>query len=165
MYWWNVSQLAQDFQEGRVEEKERFKYYLAYSISTALVINTSVYVCQSFKILYLMSAAAAVTITVAGTILSYRANRSGDDTDFIARMICLSWPIGIRVLVLFLSIGVTLIALNHIVAAASGSEIVGDAGADVLGELLVLASEICIFWLLYKYITHVAHRRKPESAN
>jgi hypothetical protein len=100
-----------------------------------------------------------------GTILCYRTNRSGDDTDFIARMVCLSWPIGIRVLVLFLSIGVTLIALNHIAAAASGSEIVGDAGADVLGELLVLAGEICMFWLLYKYITLVAHGRKPESAN
>ena len=44
MYWWNVSQLAQDFQEGRVEEKERFKYYLAYSIVTAVVYEASLYV-------------------------------------------------------------------------------------------------------------------------
>jgi hypothetical protein len=31
MYWWNVSKLAEDLREGRVEEKERFKYYFAYS--------------------------------------------------------------------------------------------------------------------------------------
>ncbi len=29
MYWLNVSKLAEDLREGRVDERERFKYYLA----------------------------------------------------------------------------------------------------------------------------------------
>ncbi len=40
MHWWNISKLAEDLREGRVDEKERFRYFLPSFIGFELVIPT-----------------------------------------------------------------------------------------------------------------------------
>jgi hypothetical protein len=95
MYWWNVSKLAEDFQQDRVNEKERFKYYLATSI-VAGGVSQLVWFLGWAKPLHLITAAVILPVTIIGIALRYRANRGNDNADFIARMVCLSWPIGIR---------------------------------------------------------------------
>jgi hypothetical protein len=92
--------------------------------------------------------AAILIIIITGTILCYRANRSGDNADFIGRMICLSWPVHIKIGVLFLAIAVVVIFL------ISDS----DMARYIYGALY----EICLYWLLYKYVRLVAH---PKEAS
>ena len=89
MYWWNVSKLAEDLREGRVDEKERFKvlsrdFYRRY-LAGQLFFNSG----DTFSIERLISVTVILAFTVIGIIVCYKANKSGDNTDFIARMICL----------------------------------------------------------------------------
>ena len=57
MYWWNVSKLAEDFQQDRVDEKERFKYFLAATIGWTAVLEIASYSGSAFKLLDLTHSA------------------------------------------------------------------------------------------------------------
>ncbi|MBI5248339.1 MAG: hypothetical protein HY912_02490 [Desulfomonile tiedjei] len=165
MYWWNVSKLAEDFREGRVEEKERFKYFLATSIVWALGAQPFFYYGQTFKIAHVISAAVFVTVTIIGITVCYRANRTGDNTDFVGRMICLSWPISIKLAVLFSTIVVILFGVIFTVVVLGlklkpGSSKAMDAAGILFGSLF----PICYYWLIYKYITLVARPKAPGAS-
>ncbi|MBI4963349.1 MAG: hypothetical protein HY913_08730 [Desulfomonile tiedjei] len=166
MYWWNVSQLAEDLREGRVEEKERFKYYLAYIVSGEVILRCWMYFPETFNILTLMCNAASVIIVTTGVMLCYRANRNGDNTDFIGRMICLGWPVGIRLLVLAVIPGLALFptfSLIDRVGTAMGYSWDQIKEAMLVPEyVLRLAFGILYFWLLYKYVKLVA---QPKEAS
>jgi hypothetical protein len=101
MYWWKASKLAVDFREGRVDEKERFKYYLATIIAWNIVVQTVFRYGEVSWRLHLLFALVILIANVVGIVLCFRANKKGDDTDFISRMICLGWPVGIRLAVIF----------------------------------------------------------------
>jgi hypothetical protein len=96
MYWWNASKLAEDLREGRVDEKERFKYFLATIVAWILAVQLLPFSGGAFGAEGLISAAVNLAMAVLGIGLCYRVNKSGDNTDFIGRTICMGWPIGIR---------------------------------------------------------------------
>jgi len=155
MYWWKVSALAEDFREGRVGERERFKYYMAFTVLMTIGIVLASYAGQQFTIVNLALDALGAVVTIGGTVLCYRANKRGDNADFIGRMICLTWPIGIKVLVLFVIASI----VSSVPVIIILWEIHGDTGSlgwDVFFNVSVLAAGICYYWLTYKYITLVA---------
>lgn len=154
MYWWNVSKLAEDLREGQVAEKERLKYYIAFILSYSIALDLAPLFPETFNIVRFIPSAAGVIITTAGTILCYRVNRSGDNADFIGRMICLSWPISIKILVVFTPIIMVVGILFH---AAFGIDADLDPIVTVFGILL----GISLYWLLYKYVKLVA---QPKEA-
>lgn len=43
MYWWNITKLADDLRDDRVDEEERFKYYLAAFIAWNIAATLSTY--------------------------------------------------------------------------------------------------------------------------
>lgn len=101
MYWWNVSKLAEDLRDSRVDEKERLKYYvatfIAYNVAVLLLICSG----PTFDVDCVISIAVNTTAAVIGIVLCYRRNSRGDNFDFIARMICLGWPVAVRYVVIF----------------------------------------------------------------
>jgi hypothetical protein len=112
MYWWNVSKLAEDLREGRVDEKERFKYFLAAFVSWTVSIQILLYSGGGFSTEGLVCAAANLTAAIIGTIVCHRINASGDNRDFLTRMICLSGRMAIS-LVLAVSIWFSVLSLIH----------------------------------------------------
>jgi len=96
MYWWNVSKLAEDLREGRVDEKERFKYFLASFIAWNVALLVFYYFGGLGSIENLVYVVVSLVSAIVGICLCYRANNKGDKIDFIPRMICLSWPVGIQ---------------------------------------------------------------------
>ena len=108
---------------------------------------------ETFNPFNIISSAASLIIDITGTILCYRANRNGDNDDFIGRMICLSWPILIRVVVLF--------AIFLVVFAQRTVAIVLISDSDTAMFMLVALLEIYFYCLLYKYVKLVA---QPKEA-
>jgi hypothetical protein len=167
MYWWNVSKLAEDFREGRVEEKERFKYYLATIFAWGIVAEPLFWYGHRFNLVAdVVTAVGGLAITIMGTVMCYRANKSGDNIDFIGRMLCLGWPIAIKIVVMFSALTLIIFALSDIVAWIMGSDFdmakhVPDQ--DIIGKAWGALLTICIYWLLYKYITFVAHAKGAEN--
>jgi hypothetical protein len=97
MYFFRASKLADDLREGRVGEKERFKYYLAMLIGWSLIGQLFYSSGTTFNTKESISVTANPATIVIATILCYLLNKRGDNTDFIPRMICLGWPVGILI--------------------------------------------------------------------
>jgi hypothetical protein len=156
MYWWNVSKLAEDFREGRVEEKERLKYFLAATIVWGIAAEPLFWYHHTFRLaVNAITAVVGRTTTILGTVLCYRANKSGDNTDFIGRMICLGWPICIKLLVLF----VPIMVIVDLGALAIGSDFEVIKDETIIGVIWGVAALICAYWLLYKYVRLVAQAK------
>jgi hypothetical protein len=49
MYWWKVDKLAEDLREGRVSEKERLKYYLAFILLYGIGLEIAFYHPETFN--------------------------------------------------------------------------------------------------------------------
>jgi hypothetical protein len=154
VYWWKVSKLAEDFQNNRVDEREGFKYYLATIISWTMFLEISQYVGSAFDFISLISFTVGVGGTILGSFLCYGANKNGDDRDFIARMICLGWPITVKLMVILFVPAVIIFAPVAFVLALEGSS--SDFAGEVHGLIFELLFVVVYYWMLYKYITIVA---------
>jgi len=168
MYWWNASKLAEDLRDGQVDEKERFKYYLATFVAWTVVAQIFVYSGSAFNIGDFLSAAASLTVIVVGTVLCYRVNRRGDNTDFIARMICLGWPVGFRITVAVVAMFLVLAVLNALPSASLGNEAFLLRIPEVLGYMWGYFCGILFLWPyfheIHREITHIAQTNATENA-
>jgi hypothetical protein len=143
MYCWNVSKLAEDLREGQVDEKERFKYFLAtligWSVAGLLFLHSG----RTFSTDGLISIGLILAIGVVGIILYYRVNKSGDNIDFIPRMICLGGPSGL----VFAAFGYS---LSNLFRLATGSEVF------FLGIALVVGC----FATIYEHLVDIAQAKE-----
>lgn len=117
MYWWNVSKLAEDLREGRVDEKERFKYFIAAFVAWNGIVPLFV---LSEGVRGLISSSIIAVTVVIGIIVGYFINKSGDDTDFVTRMTCLMWTMTVGLLVLFSAVFFVLTFLISLPSASLG---------------------------------------------
>lgn len=170
MYWWNASKLAVDLREGRVDEKEKFKYYLATIVAWNIVVQTIFHYGDVSSLQHLLFALVILIITVVGTVLCYRANKRGDNTDFVPRMICLGWPVGIRLAVTYSAVMLAVVLGLSLPAKAVPPETLYSAILETLlsrwNTIFGLLGIYIIFpyYLeIYRYLVHVAQKREVEG--
>ncbi len=113
MHFFNDKKLALRFREDAVPEKERFYYLLAFMISfsfvTSTIVTSSLYASINQWDIY--SDVFFFLTTIFGTYILYRTNSTGDNKDFIARFICISFPVTIKItLLIFVVLTLTAIA-------------------------------------------------------
>jgi hypothetical protein len=159
MYWWKVSKLADDFIKDRVPERERFKYYIADAIVVSAAAQLMLYVGQPLTIWYALSSIAAIIIPIVGVILCYRVNKDGDDADFIGRIVCLGWPLTIKLGVLFTGLA-GIVAFAGVIMAEYYN--MSDSGPEALNELISLVYEVVLYLLLYQYMKLVSQAKKSD---
>ncbi len=69
---------------------------------TAIFAELSYYISEAPSTVAISESTLVVFITIFGTIWCYITNKSGDDREFIERFICLSIPVLIHLIVIFL---------------------------------------------------------------
>jgi len=97
MYFWNVDALVQDLKQNRVSGYDKFLYYLV----GILFIQVAIFLGRTNLLEFILG----LGISIWGIYSCYQVNKAGDNQNFIERMICLSFPIGIRFVVIFTLIG------------------------------------------------------------
>jgi hypothetical protein len=104
MYLWKVNSLVEDFKSERVSQKEEFKYMLLFTIAMALASDPALYIGSSYNYYDTIGSIMMLVISMFGVYYCYRINSSGDDKDFIVRVMCIGLPVMIRVLVLMIPV-------------------------------------------------------------
>lgn len=152
MYWWNVRQLANDFKEERVSERERFKYVLGTWLAFSAV---GFFPGRELGTSELVAGVIGVLVTIVGTTLCYRANARGENRDFVARFLCLAWPLGWQMVAVVVA---GLIPLMIILWVVSGppAETMHWSWEAVIGGFGLLM-EVVYYIRLRSYISFVAH--------
>lgn len=169
MYWWYACKLAEDLREGRVDEKERFKYFLATFIVWISAVQFIPSPGGASGTESWVSAAVNVTAAFIGISLCYMVNKRGDNRDFIARMICLGWPVGTRFVVLFSVFFLGIACIESLPSAALGlKEFLSDIANTLrrIRNMYLVTALLSIFILSYysEILVHVARISNPELA-
>ena len=137
MYFWQVNALVEDLKARRVSQRQKMYYYLAYTLLTLIAVDVAGLVATELNFFVVLNSLLGVLITVGGILLCYEANSQGDDAEFIDRMVCLSWPISLRMFVVLIPV---VVIYGLILASATGETETG------IGDVLIMT-----FYLIYFY--------------
>lgn len=161
MYLWNTDALAADLANGRLPERERIKYFLLYAVLTALAAEVSTYLGQAPSLPALTYSGLVVLTTLFGTIWIYRLNRAGAGQDFIGRYIILSIPIGVKLVALYILVGMPVLLIQAAMTKIAPGQI-GTTWVDVIMGAAFLG---LYFWRLGRQIRRIAEgQARSEQA-
>lgn len=141
MYIWKVKKLSSDLRNNRVTEKEKFKYILFWALATLLSSDPALFIGLEYTITSIM----LVVLTIMGTNYCYFINKTGDNNDFITRYVCLSVPIGIRVVILFFCILVVFGVVEYFLELG----LFGHEEAYATTAFQVLLLSLFVTWFYY----------------
>ena len=105
MYFWKIDKLIQDIKDEKVTEKENVKYFIVSVLLYSVFSNPLLTMDMENDLLDVIAAVISVLTFVIGTYYIYTINKKGDNKNFITRYFCLSIPIGIRLFVVLMVIG------------------------------------------------------------
>jgi len=149
MYLWKSKKLVADLKNEGLSEKEKLKYMLFWGVATLIASDPILHVGNPYTSTDTIISILMFIITIIGTVFCYKANKNGDNTDFITRYVCLSIPIGIKAitfLILLLTILITIAVTLDFEVFEEGS----------ITELVFEASLVTAF-VVYIYYSLVKH--------
>lgn len=114
MYFWKVDSLVEDFKLGKVSQKEEFKYMLVFTIAMAFASDPALYIGASYNYYDTIGSVLVLGISILGTCYCYKLNSNGDDKDFIVRIMCISVPVMIRILVVIIPAAIVIGVLEAV---------------------------------------------------
>ena len=154
MYLWTAEALATKLKDGELSQAERFKYLLLFIILTTLITEVSLYLGEMPTVITITESVVVLMITVGGTLLSHKINKGGDNKEFIDRYVCLSIPIFIKIMVLFVGCYVAYMIFGYMVLNETFDKYTDSTTwIDVSFTLLF---EILFYWRLVHYFGWVS---------
>ncbi|KXF76748.1 hypothetical protein ATN84_12005 [Paramesorhizobium deserti] len=101
----NDQELALRLKDNAVSSKEKYLYFILFIFITTVlsspIVTTYLYTGNINKFDYIIDSINIISFII-GSTLCYKTNKSGDDKDFIERMICISFPVLIKSIVILL---------------------------------------------------------------
>ena len=104
MYFWKIDELIEDFKLNNVSQKEEFKYYISFSIIGVIMSNKYFNLGGNYNIYDFLDTVILIAVSAWGIWHCYKANSSGDNSNFITRIICIGFPAALRVLTIVVPI-------------------------------------------------------------
>lgn len=147
MFFWNTKQLATIIKQEGLSEHIRMNYYLATSIFSALSIYMTVLIPRNNTYAVLVEAASILLILIFGIKITFSSNKGKDGSDYVGRMIALSFPLLIKALVIGLVFGVII----GIYSGYTGNKNVNDWPITIS----TIAIQAWYFWRLNLHIKFI----------
>jgi hypothetical protein len=104
MYLWKVDSLVEDFKSGRVSQKEEFKYMLISVIVMVFASDPVLHIGYSYNYYDAIGSVVTLGISMLGIYYCYKINSSGDNKDFVVRVMCIGLPVVVRVLAVMIPV-------------------------------------------------------------
>lgn len=158
MYLWNTDALAKELKEGMLSEREKFKYFITYTLLYEIVILITSFSVRAFSSVEIFLALLSLFIIFFGTYQCYQVNKTGDGINFIERFICLGLPITIKIFVLYL-LGTIIFLIIMIVLGGKSSDL---GNYESFWGLFFLVTgyliSILFYWRVYVHIKWISHK-------
>ena len=148
MYLWNIDKLVEDFKTDKVSQKEEFKYMLLFTVLTIVALDPLLYVGSSYNIYDFVSTILMLAVSVWGVYYCYKINSAGDNKDFIVRGMCISLPVMIRVLVVFIPIIILVGTLKGFLS----EELTADESNTEVYETTIYNVETMVIFMVSYYV-------------
>ena len=148
MYIWKTTSLATDIKNGDVGEREWKNYYLGLSIIFALSFYLAVLTPRESVVTVLVETIAIIGILIFGVSITYQSNKGDDGVDYISRMIALSLPITIKLLLLSFIFGLLVGIFGEIIS-------VSEITFEWLMVAFTVIIQIIFFWRVNIHIKDI----------
>jgi len=158
IYFWNDKQLARDLKNGAISEWHKFIYLMLYFFVPALFrlighILPHKHTEDIEKSFWMFSLTLIVIpLGLLFFYFLYKTNEKGDGLHFIERYICLTFPLIIRIMAIFIPAIVLGATLSAMFVVHSHNALGEDASIFVL---MALPVAIVIALLVYYYLRFV----------
>ncbi len=170
MYFWNVNELAQRLKENTLSGYEEMQQYIAFMLFSTLGTqiqrffpNNSLfqtypqYFTTSVKLCLIIISSA---ILIGEIIYCHTINKTGDNKDFVKRMICLAFPISMRLLLF----GLLTFVPIFLIFSAAAIEILAAKTMQAQQAIMLVVLIVCYaiwipftYWYAGKQIRKIAH--------
>jgi hypothetical protein len=149
-WWWDVRQLTQELVDQRVTPKQEFWYFLFWIVAVSPAF-LSLGQEPSDSLMSLVRFVASMIVILAGMSLCRQANNTGDARDFLRRVVCLGAPVGVRVFLIVVFPGMTLLR---------GLETVSGYSFEIYFWVIIQA---VYFWRLHYWMCAVSVGRMDHG--
>lgn len=147
MFFWKTNRLASVIKEGGLTETNRKNYYLAGTMLVTIDVYMNLLSVPHNIYAILVGVTSLILITIFGIKITFSSNKGKDGTDYLGRMIALSFPLIIKSLLISLIIGVLL---------AKYDVLNGDRNVQSWHFVIVAtAIQAWIFWRLNVHIKFI----------
>lgn len=153
MYFFNINALARDLKQEKVTEREKAKYLFGNLLFLELAQISSWSGSTFLSPIVLASKLLALLIFVIGFFACLKANQNGDNKDFVARFMSLSFPLALLTLVLAISIA----AIAFLAMLLAGIPFREAQFTEFL-QIIVLAISPIWYLILYRKIKFIAQK-------
>jgi len=163
MYLWNTKALATKLKTGELSQADRFKYLFLGVIMFALIgeVASCLGSIRTPAVIEITESIIVFIIIVGGTLLCYKANKRGDNKEFIDRYICLTVPIFLKLMALLISVFIVYIFVAYKVLGGM-SHIFMDL-TTWIDSLFTVLFEALFYWRLIKHIGWVSDNSSSED--
>jgi len=149
MYFWKVDDLVADFRENKVTAKEEVKYMICWCCIASLVSWSEMTVPTQYNVFDFAGFYFSCFLSVLGVYICYKINSAGDGKDFIVRIICISIPVLIRIVVFYVPIYLCFLFIGLI-------ELDGISITNLWNCVLSISWSIIWLWYLCKKMKAVS---------
>ena len=159
MYLWKTTELVGELRANTVSEKDKMFYVLATGLACGLGSDPLFSIGLEYSVLDGINLALMLIVTIVGTLFVYRKNQKGDNRDFVTRFVCLSVPLGVRLIAIALISGFTIGIFESYLSGGNGS----DGGNQTTPIQIIFRTAIAI--IFYKMLgTHIEAVAAPGDA-
>ncbi|WP_428026199.1 hypothetical protein [Arcobacter sp.] len=156
MYLWKVDSLVNDFRENNVSQKEEFKYMLVLTILMIIATDPILYIDITHNTYDVLMSFLILGISIIGLYYSYKINSSGDNKNFIVRVMCLGLPILIRTITIFIPIFIIGIIVEEMFIVTPIELEKETVETTLLHVVLNSLFIVTYYWYLYKKVQTVS---------
>jgi hypothetical protein len=148
MYYWKTKKLAENLKKNALNQAEYKNYYLATSV--LILIGYYLVILDPPKTLLavLFEAIGSILITIIGLNIIFRVNGGNSGVSFLDRVVSLSFPLLIKIVVVGFALGIVLETLRQLGGA-------NDEQLNWLYSSSVLLIQVGFFWRLKVYIQYL----------
>ncbi|KHF78017.1 hypothetical protein PJ15_1074 [Acinetobacter sp. neg1] len=109
MYFWNTKKLIDDLRNNRLTEQNYKNYYLVSSVFMLIMMFAMRFAPVDGELPNLIDAVLSTIILIVGINFCFKANGGNQGKQFVSRLICLFLPIGIRFILAYFLLFLSLI--------------------------------------------------------
>lgn len=159
MNFFRDKELAQRFAADKVSEKEIFYYFLISSLLFYLLTTTTFMPLIEIKATFWDYVHDSITLVLAliGMIWTFSINSKGDNKNFVTRFVSLSFPIGIKCIILFFILCIPLVAIEIINEEKYNKNLLSE-------DWSVISSSVAALLILLYYYLRLAYSMKIASS-
>ena len=100
MYFWNTKKLSEELANNEVTETEKFKYFLGANILYTFFVYYALFSISQVNAFFILEFFVVLLIVIYGSLRVYRNNGGSKGVILLERVVCLGFPLTIKITVL-----------------------------------------------------------------